>query len=118
VKDGWPLSGLAELSVNRSGFEKFARAAGVALDGGKKEGRADLPDSQYDRLINIIGGLYLFAARGKSGQQIREIASSIVRNIEKTNGYKVNEKTVRNYLGEAKKRGFKIEGADSSEETT
>lgn len=118
VKDGWPLSGLAELSVNRSGFEKFARATGVALYGGTKKERADLPESQYDRLIHIIGGLYLVAAHGKNGQYIREIASSIVRNIEKATGYKVSEKTVRNYLAEARKRGFKIEGAGSADEPT
>ncbi len=113
VIDGWPINGLAELSINYSGYENFARAVGVGFEGKRKEGiRPDV----YENLIYIIGGLYVLAAQGKEKGQVRGIASNVQRMIERAAGVKITVETVRNYIKEAKKQGFKLADAGLDDE--
>ncbi|WKZ86488.1 hypothetical protein N5B55_05940 [Ralstonia pickettii] len=113
VDDGWPINGLAELSINYSGYESFARAVGVGFEGQQKEGiRQDLREN----LIQVIGGLYLLAAQGKDKGQVRGIVSNVQRKIENITKHAITDATIRKYIGEAKKRGFKLADAGLDDE--
>lgn len=115
VNDGWPTSGLAELSVNYSGYEDFARAVGVEFEGRERE---DIRPDVYENLIQIIGGLYLLVAQGKEKGQVRGIASNVQRKIGNVTEHSITDATIRKYIGEAKKRGFKLTDADLDDEAS
>lgn len=115
----WHPGPITDLMIARSSFEKFASVLGIAFE---ETAPKDLRRDQKENLLDIIGALHQLLTTSSEPRAARNIAGLVQRMIKNRNERfasdkfrrnaddvsrrNISDKTVRDYLTDARERGF------------